>query len=125
MDKQWVLSVLLGGPDARNFLALPPSQIAFPLSTRVDATFVLGQPWHVPTQGVLGELAVRESYFLSISLLCLLLILTFSHGLLSFSFFCVLLSATNVSDKVQEWLSKFSFFLTLIISSLPKEKFQR
>lgn len=57
---------LLGGPDARNFLALPQKQnyiyFHFPDSQH-DAALMLIQLHHVPTQGVLGELAVIESHF--------------------------------------------------------------
>lgn len=59
---------LLGGPDARNFLALPQNQnyiyFRFP-DSRHDAALMLSQPHHVPAQGVLRELAVRESHFLA------------------------------------------------------------
>lgn len=59
---------LLGGSDARNFLALPQNQnyiyFHFP-DSRHDGALMLSQPYHVPTQGVWGELAVRESHFLS------------------------------------------------------------
>lgn len=106
---------LLGGPGVRNFLALPQNQnfiyFHFPDSWH-DAAFVLSQPHLVSTQGVLGGLAVRVTF--SVSLLCLLLILTFSQGLFSpsCSLFHVPLSAACDSDKVQEWLSKFPFLLT-------------
>lgn len=105
-------------------LALPQNQnyiyFHFPDSWH-DAAFVLSQPHHVSTQGVLWGLAVKVTY--SISLLCLLLILTFSQGLFSSScsLFRVPLSAACDSDKVQEWLSKFPFLL--INFALPEEKF--
>lgn len=120
---------LLGGPDARNFLALPQTQnyiyFHFPDSWH-DAALMLSQPHRIPTQGDLGELAVKRVTF-STSLLCLSLILTFSQGLFSSScsLFRVPLSATNASDKVQEWLSKFPFLLTLIAFSLPKGKISK
>lgn len=64
---------LLGGPDARKFLALPQNQnyiyFHFP-NSRHHAAPMLSQPHHVPTQGVLGELVVRESHFLSHYFVC-------------------------------------------------------
>lgn len=56
MDKQEVPRGLLGGPGAKNFLVLPQNQnyiyFYFPDSWH-DAAFVLSQPHHVSTQGIL------------------------------------------------------------------------
>lgn len=68
MDKQEVPRGLLGEPGARNLMALPQNQdyiyFCFPDSWH-DAVFVLSQPHHVSTQGILRGFAVRESHFLS------------------------------------------------------------